>query len=309
MNYTLRQLEVFTAVARAENVSRAAEHLGMSQSATSTSLTEFERQFQIKLFDRVGKKLQLNELGHIILPRAIELLDRAHEIEALFEGKTGFGPMRIGATLTIGNYLATLLIGEFMQNHSGSHIDLDVHNTANIVKKVAEFELDFGLIEGDCSHPDLIAQSWVADELVIFAAPDHPLSHKTVVTLDDLVSTPWIARETGSGTRQTFEHGMRHVLSQLNIRLALEHTEAIKRAVESGMGIACISRLALKEAFRRGSLVEIPVAGLDFKRQFHFIWHKQKYLTPGMALFIERCKEVAAGVTSSDQIVLRQPII
>ena len=102
---------------------------------------------------------------------------------------------------------------------------------------------------------------------------------------------------------------MRHVLSQLNIRLALEHTEAIKRAVESGMGIACISRLALKEAFRRGSLVEIPVAGLDFKRQFHFIWHKQKYITPGMALFIERCKEVAAGVTSSDQIVLRQPIV
>lgn len=91
MKYTLRQLEVFTAVARSENVSRAAEALAMSQSATSTSLTEFERQFKLKLFDRVGKKLQLNELGHMILPRAIELLDRASEVEALLEGKSGLG--------------------------------------------------------------------------------------------------------------------------------------------------------------------------------------------------------------------------
>src|SRR5689334_6278794 len=111
MRYSLRQLEVFAAIAQTGSVSGAAEKLNMSQSAASGSLAELERQFACPLFDRHGKRLRLNASGHLLLPKANELLDRASEIEALLGGKAKFGPLRIGATLTIGNYLGTLLVG------------------------------------------------------------------------------------------------------------------------------------------------------------------------------------------------------
>lgn len=307
MKYTLRQLEVFVAVGRCESVSRAAEALALSQSATSTALGELERQFDSQLFDRVGKALRLNEVGQQLLPKAVELLDRAREIEELMEGKTGFGTLRIGATLTIGNYLATLIIASFLQRHQESRVRLQVHNTATIVHQVAHHELDLGLIEGDCQHPDLEVQSWVEDDLVVFCAPDHALARQGVATLDELAVQPWILREKGSGTRETFDYAMRHHHLPLNVRLELEHTEAIKRAVEFGLGIGCISRLALRDAFRRGSLIPIETPYLDFRREFRFLWHKRKYQTAGMREFLALCRSMTAGVKRSDEIQL-QPV-
>jgi DNA-binding transcriptional LysR family regulator len=307
MRYSLRQLEVFVAIARQESVSRAAEALSLTQSATSMALGELERQFDTRLFDRHGKRLQLNERGRQILPQAMELLDRAAQVESLLAGDAGLGFLRLGATLTIGNYLATLLIGDYMHRHPGSRVQLEVHNTAVIVEKVAHFKLDFGLIEGDSQHPDLEITPWVDDELVIFAAPDHPLAARRQLVLDDVLNESWILRERGSGTRQVFDAALRHSLSDLDIRLELEHTEAIKRAVESGMGIGCISRLALKDAFRRGSLVPLEINGLDLKRRFNFVLHRQKFRTAGIEAFLALCREVTQGARRSDEIVLKRP--
>lgn len=307
MKFSLRQIEVLVAIGRESSVSRAAEALSMTQSATSMALAELERQFNTRLFDRQGKRLQLNTEGRELLPRAMELLDRAQELEDLLEGKIGTGSLRIGATLTIGNYLATLLIGDYMQQNPGSRVELAVQNTSTIVDQVAHFKLDLGLIEGDSHHPDLQITPWVDDELVIFAAPDHRLAGKSKLSLEELISENWILRERGSGTRQVFEAAMRHHLTHLKVLLELEHTEAIKRAVESGLGIGCISRLALKDAFRRGSLIPLDVAGLDLRRQFNFVLHKQKFLTAGITRFLELCREVTGNVSRSDLIILRKP--
>src|SRR6478752_1345549 len=168
MKFTLRQLQVLVAIGRENSVSRAAEALMLSQSATSMALAEIEKQFNTRFFDRQGKRLQLNTEGREILPRAMELLDRAQELESLLEGKTGAGSLRIGATLTIGNYLATLLIGDYMQQNAGSRVELAVQNTSTIIEQVVHFKLDLGLIEGDWYHPDLQITPWVDDELVIF---------------------------------------------------------------------------------------------------------------------------------------------
>ncbi len=316
MKYSLRQLEIFVAISRTASVSRAAEDLSLSQSATSTSLSEFEKQFDLQLFDRLGKSLRINETGQQLLPRAVELLDRAKEIEALLQGHAGFGHMKIGATLTVGNYLATILVAKFLQTHPESRIQLQVHNTSTIVQKIANYELDLGLIEGDCHHPDIEVQPWVADELVVFCAPNHPLAKlrdvtsevtrdvTRKVTIEQLLQEPWILREKGSGTRETFDRAFHSYHARLNIRLELEHTEAIKRAVESGLGIGCISRLALKDAFRRGSLVALATPNLDFGRYFYFLWHKQKYQTTGMREFLNLCRELTAGVVRSDLVNL-----
>ena len=304
MKYSLRQLEIFVAVSKTEIVSRAAEALSLSQSATSTALSELERQFDLQLFDRVGKSLHINETGRQLLPRAVELLDRAHEIEALLQGHAGFGYMKIGATLTVGNYLATLLVARFLQEHSESRIQLQVHNTSTIVQQIVNHELDLGLIEGDTHHPDIEVQPWIADELVVFSAPGHRLAKAKSVPIEQLVQEPWILREKGSGTRETFDRALSNHHAKLNIRLELEHTEAIKRAVESGLGIGCISRLALKDAFSRGSLVPIATPDLNLGRYFYFVWHKQKYQTTGMREFVTMCKEVTASATRSDLVNL-----
>ena len=304
MKYSLRQLEIFVAISRTESVSRASEALSLSQSATSTALSELERQFDLQLFDRVGKSLRINETGQQLLPRAVELLDRAKEIENLLQGHAGFGHMRIGATLTVGNYLATILVARFLQEHPESRIQLKVHNTSTIVQQIANHELDLGLIEGDCNHPDIEVQPWIADELVVFSAPDHPLASQRKVSLEQLLQEEWILREKGSGTRETFDRAFHSHHSKLKIRLELEHTEAIKRAVESGLGIGCISRLALKDAFRRGSLVPISTPNLDLSRFFYFLWHKQKYQTTGIREFLDLCKGLTVGIERSDLVNL-----
>jgi DNA-binding transcriptional LysR family regulator len=293
---------VFVAVARHESVSRAAAELALSQSATSTALAELERQYDTQLFDRFGKTLHLNELGQGLLPQAVELIERAAAIESVLEGRAGYGKLRIGATLTIGNYLATLIVADFLKRHPESTLQLSVHNTATIIDQLARHELDLGLIEGSCRHPDLVVEPWVADELVVFCAPEHPLAGQGRATLAELAEQAWIVREPGSGTRETLDQALRHQHFALHVRLELEHTEAIKRAVEFGLGIGCISRLALREAFRRGSLVAIETPELDLRRHFHFLWHRRKFQTAGLREFIALCRTMTAGIERSEQI-------
>lgn len=304
MKFSLRQIEVFVAVARLGSVSRAADAVALSQSAASTALSEFEGQFDCRLFERVGKTLRINPLGEQLLPKAVELLDRAAEVEALLEGRTGLGSLRIGATLTIGNYLATLIVAGFLQRHPDARVQLTVHNTSTIVEQVAKYELDLGLIEGSCRHPDVVVEPWVADELVVFAKPDHPLVRRRAVPVAVLMRERWILREPGSGTREVFERALHRHHAEPTIRLELEHTEAIKRAVESGLGIGCISRLALKEAFRRGSLAPIRTPELDLSRRFQFLWHKDKYQTSALREFLAACRAMTAGAKRSDLIEL-----
>jgi len=304
MRYTLRQLEIFVTVSRLESVSKASELLCLSQSATSTSLGEFERQFGIQLFDRIGKSLSINSAGKKLLPKAIELLDRAKEIESELSGLSGFGNMHIGATLTIGNYLANLLVSKFLQTYPESTIKLQVNNTKTIIQKIVNHELDLGMIEGDCNHPDLEIHRWIADELVIFCSPSHPLVQEKKITINKILKYEWILREKGSGTRETFDKVFSENIKDMKIRLELEHTEAIKRAVESGIGVGCISRLALKDAFRRGSLVPLHVENIKLNRFFYFLWPKNKYQTNGMNEFLTLCRKITEGVERSDQINL-----
>lgn len=289
MHYTLRQLEVFLAVARTENISRAAETLAMSQSAVSGALSELERHFDVLLFDRIGKRLQLNELGRVLWPQVESLLAKAADLEVALKQHSEIGNLNIGATLTIGNYIAVELIAQFMREQPGARVSLDVGNTAEIVRKVLSFEIDLGLIEGEMQHPDLDVAPWCEDELVVFCAPTHPLARKRELSDADLLGATWITRESGSGTRQAFEKAMFGLLHELNIMLELQHTEAIKRAVEAGLGIGCVSRVALREALSRQSLIELPVKHRDFRRYFYFVLHRHKYRSAGIQRWLDLC--------------------
>lgn len=282
MRYTLRQLEVFLAATHYENISRAADSLAMSQSAASSALKDLEQQFDIQLFDRIGKRLQINELGRALRPQAEALLEQAKALETSFSQHEDIGPLKIGATLTIGNYLAVQAIAQFIKKYPEAKIELDVENTAEITRKVRNFELDIGLIEGEMRHPEVTATPWLHDELVIFCAPNHPLAERGRLSDQDLLEATWILRETGSGTRQAFDRGMHGLLANLQVLLELQHTEAIKRAVEAGLGISCLSRIALTDAFKRGSLKPLFAPQRDFQRRFYIIQHQQKYQGAGI---------------------------
>jgi DNA-binding transcriptional LysR family regulator len=288
MHYTLRQLQVFLAVAHFENVTKAAEHLSMSQSACSGALKDLETQYDVQLFDRVGKRLQTNELGRLLRPKAEALVAMAQELEYDLKRHREVGRIKVGATLTIGNYLAVPLISRYMQTH-GAGVSLEVANTQTVAEKLLNFDIDIGMIEGEYHHPDLDILPWQGDELVCFCSPEHPYAQKTSLSDEDLLQAQWILREPGSGTRQTFECAMRGLLPRLNILLELQHTEGIKRAVESHLGISCLSRISLKDAFQRGTLVPLPVPQRDFHRMFYAVLHKHKYRSAGLLRWLELC--------------------
>lgn len=303
MKITLRQLEIFTAIAHSENVSQAAQALAMSQSAASSALLELERQFECPLFDRMGKSLHLNATGRGLLLQAEEMLARAADIESYLSGHV-LGPLAVGATLTVGNYLATLIVAEHLRRHPHSKTQLQVANTQSIMTRLLRFELDIGLIEGEAHHPDLLLEPWLQDELVVFCAPEHVLARERRCTLALLARQSWIVREPGSGTRALFEQAIHQKIPGLHIQLELEHTEAIKRTVESGLGIGCLSRLALREAFRRGSLVEIKTPQLNLERRFYFARHRQRHVSPATQSFLALCKEISGAAQRTDTLNL-----
>jgi DNA-binding transcriptional LysR family regulator len=299
MHFTLRHIEVFLATAWHENVSQAAESLSMSQSAASAALKEFEQRFDMQLFDRVGKRLQLNDFGKSLRPRAEALLSQAREFEQLLLHQGEAGEIKVGATLTIGNYLAVPIMAEYMNRYPGAKVKLIVENTSSITQKVRNFELDIGLIEGELQDDALTVIPWRDDELSLFCAPTHPLAGRPTLTDEDLISADWILREAGSGTRQGFNRAVYGLLPQLRIRLQLQHTEAIKRAVEAGLGIGCLSKITLQEAFRRGSLLPLYAPHRDWMRRFYFILHKQKYRSAGINNWINLCQEEGADSFSA----------
>lgn len=293
MKFTLRQLEIFLAIARHDNLGRAATDLNLSQSAASDALRELEHQFDVQLFDRVGKRLQLNDLGRFLQPRAEELLSRAQALEQALAVHEGVGSLKVGATVTIGSALAIPLISQYRQRYPTSRVALEVGNTGQISHKVANFELDIGLIEGEVNNPALDITRWRTDRLVLFASRKHVLAAKKELDTRDLRAANWILRETGSGTRQTFDRVMHDLVPELHIALELQQTEAILQAVKAGLGLGCLSEVLLKDAFRSGELVPLHASERDFTRYFYMIIHRNKYKSAAISHWQTLCNESA----------------
>ncbi len=289
MRFSLRQLEVFLATAHFQNISKAADKLAMSQSAASSALKELEQQFDILLFDRVGKRLQLNEQGRLIRSRAEALLEQAREVEQALMQHKDAGPVQVGATLTIGNYLAVNILGKLLAEQPDAEVSLTVANTEQIMKQVLNYDIDIGMIEGEVQHSDLDIIPWRGDDLCVFCAPDHPLANKNEINDTDLIKHAWVMREAGSGTRQAFDRAMHGILPEIKISLELQHTEAIKRAVANGLGLGCLSRITLLDAFSRGDLIMLNAPERDFSRTLYFIMHKKKFKSAGVQRWLEYC--------------------
>lgn len=296
MAITFRQLEIFIAVAETQQVTRASKQLLLTQSAVSMALGELENQLGGPLFDRHGRSLLLNDRGRYLLPLSKAILHQVANIETTLNEQQGTiaGVLEIVASSTIGNYVLPYLIGAFMQLHPEAHINMLVVNTMTAEKLVATGQADLGFVEGDINVDSLVATSWFEDELGIIVSSTHKLAERSTFRIpDDLKETSWVMREEGSGTAEIFTKKLGRYASLLKVVTKTGHTEAIKKAVESGVGAACLSMLTVCRETEEGWLKILPIEGMDMSRQLWIIQHKDKIITRLMAEFLKFCAVVA----------------
>ncbi|MGC5473430.1 LysR substrate-binding domain-containing protein [Aeromonas veronii] len=289
MKLTLQQLKVFATIARYGNLGLAANELCLSKGAVSQSLQELERQLSTPVFDRIHPKLQLNNEGRLLQPAAEELLTRMQDIENLFRPDAEpSGQLRLGASQTIGNYLLPTLLASSKQE-LGLPPKVTINNTHLLCHALANFELDMALIEGENHHPDLLAEPWLQDEMLVVAPPGHPLANKKELSLSRLGGETWVLREAQSGSREQFIQQIQPELPRWQPGLELNTLEAVMLAVEKGLGISFISRLAASDRLADGRLIALPLSR-RFPRQLSLIWHKQKYHSTSLRHFIHFCR-------------------
>jgi DNA-binding transcriptional LysR family regulator len=293
MHLTLRQLQIFLAVARTGSTTAAASAVSLSQSATSAALNELEHQLGIKLFDRIGNKLILNDSGRLLLPQAQQLLDAATNIEQQFQvgdplSATG---LHIGASTTIGSYLLPTLFAQAFGRAAAGYPRVTIANTAQIVTAIVNFEVDLGLLEGPSTDPDLIMLPWIDDELVVVAAPDYAPWPDGPIPLAMLDGAGWLLRETGSGTRETVDQALRPHLPGLHSVGEFGNSEAIKHAAAAGLGLACLSRCVVSDLIKLGQLIELRTALPILHRQFYLAHSRHKNLSPRLRHFLGLCRD------------------
>lgn len=286
MHITLRQLAVFAEVLKSGSTSQAAQKLALSQSAVSAALTDLEGQLGVQLFDRVGKRLVINEHGRLLYPRVVALLEQTVEIEQLFQ--KGNGAIRVYASSTIGNYILPEVIARYRRDVPDLPLEIAVGNSLDAIAAVANFRVDIGLIEGPCRSLDLVAEPWLEDELVVFTAPDNPLLRGSI-TLDRLASESWILRERGSGTREVVDYLLLSHLPSFQLGMELGNSEAIKHAVRHGLGISCLSRRVIAGQLEAGKLVEVAIPLPRLVRKLYQIRHRQKHLSLALRRFLQYC--------------------
>ncbi|MBN9411951.1 MAG: LysR family transcriptional regulator [Burkholderiales bacterium] len=288
LRLSLTELEVFVAIARENSTRAAADRIGRSQSAASGALAELEATLGVQLFDRVGRRLVINENGRALLPRASALLGQAAEIETLFEARLA-APLHMASSYTIGEYLLPELIGQWKAARPEARVHLEITNTRHVLDAVAAFDVDLGFIEGSGTHADLLVQRWRDDRLVVVAAPGHPFVGKRP-SLARLADATWIVRERGSGTREATDRWLIDGLGRLQVELELGSNEAIKRAVASGLGLGCLSELAVAGALARGELVELATPLPVMHRVFSIVVHRHRPLGQTAKAFVQHVR-------------------
>ena len=301
LRLTLRQLQIFVAVARSGSTTAASAEISLSQSATSSAVNELERLLSLRLFDRSGKRLLLNDNGRTLLPRALAMLDGAGSIERMSrDGSAQAQSLRIGASTTIGNYVLPKLLVQFLldslqENTLGWKSKVTIANTQTICDAVAAFELDVGLVEGPCHQSALTVTPWLQDELVVVTgvrSPAVPNSQNEngagKVPLKTLREMMWLLREPGSGTRDTTDQLLLPHLRSYQRSIELGSSEAIKSAVAEGLGVACLSTWVISDWLESGRLCRLQTTVPKMTRQCYLVVHRDKQLTPALRNFITR---------------------
>ncbi len=286
---TLEQLRIFVAVAEREHVTQAARDLNLTQSATSAAIAALEARYATRLFNRVGRRIELIEAGRLFLVEARAVLARAAAAETVLADLAGLqrGSLALAASQTVANYWLPPLMHRYRARFPGITMRLTIGNTETVAAEVHEGAADLGFVEGEIDIGALAITPVADDDLVLVVSPGHPWAKKGSISPAELTETLWIFRERGSGTQAIFEAALTEMgveSADLDVVLELPSNEAVRAAVEDGAGAAVLSKLAVAASLAAGSLV-----ALDFplpKRQFFVLRHKEHYVTQAEREFL-----------------------
>src|SRR6516165_3036936 len=297
MSMNLNHLAVFHAAAQAGSMTRGAERLDISQPAVSKQVRQLERALGTHLFDRVGRRVRLSRAGEVLADYARRLFALAPEAEEAMTDVRAAGRARlaIGASTTIGTYLLPGVLAEFWRRHPRVELLVQIENTKQVHRRLAGHELDLGLTEGPVEEGELDAEVFHQDELVMIAAPGHRLAGRPRVPLSAVREEPFILREPGSGTRAVEERALARLKLPVRVVMALGSTEAIKRVVAAGVGLAVVSRLAVDAECAAGTLAVLPVAGLRIARPLHLVRRRGRRDGPALQAFCAVLRERTAA--------------
>ena len=292
---TLRQLRTFKTVADLNSFSLAAQQLGLSQPSVSYQVKELEEAIGMPLLDRLGKGVHLTEAGEVLYSYARRTLDVLEEAGLALEEMRGIkrGKLRVGASTTVGIYLLPAALGAFKKLHPGLVISLEIGTRARVQEQVLRNELDLAVVGPALKDPDLAILPFVSDELVVIAPAGHRLAGRRGLAMKDLEGQPFVMREPASGSRSSFEKAARKAGAKLDVAMELGSNGAIKHAVESGLGLAAISRYACALELSGGRLVELDVRGFPIRRDWHIVHLRRRRLPTSVLAFIEFLKDTS----------------
>ncbi len=286
---TIRHLRIFVAVCEQGSVTKAANKLYLAQPSVSLAISELEKFYGVKLFDRISRRLYLTDVGSQFLNYAKHIIHLFDELESGMQNWGSSGVLKIGSSITIGNYFLPQFVTKFKEIHPQIKIYVTIENSQIIEDHVIANNVDFAFTEGIIDNPKLVVTNFCEDDLILICGPDHELAEAGGVDLETLSRQDFILRERGSGGRNIFDGAM--LAHDIKITPIWESvsTQAIVRAVGKGLGISILPHLLVKDALAEGVVKQINVPELKLKRQLKIIYHKNKYLTPAIKDFLALC--------------------
>ncbi len=278
----LHHLKIFCTVAQRSSITAAAADLLLSQPAVSLQLKALERELGMPLFQRGGAKLRLTQAGEVLYRSAVSILSAKEEAERAIKELRGgtTGRLILGAGTTGGMYVLPRILQAYKGIWPGTEVLLQIATTDQILDRLLQNVLDLGLVGGPIEDRRFVTEPVCVDELVLIAAPTHPMVSLGKVTLKDLAGMPFIVPEAGSRTRQLVERRLREAGMALRIAMQMPGTEGVKRAVEAGLGIGMVSGFAVEAECATGVLARVPIEGFRLVRTMNLVHRKQKYFSP-----------------------------
>ena len=286
---TLRHFKIFMTVCDKMSMTAAAEDLFMSQSAVSQAIADLERHYSVRLFERLSRKLFLTKAGQKLQSYGRHIVNINTEVERDMKTLRHNGSIRIGASVTVGSYILPKIISSFGKSNPKADIEVFEDNTAVIENMILKDQIDIALVEGETTSSDVLSYEFMEDELVLICSTHHRFAGLNIIEPAELEAEKFIIREKGSGTRKTFEDKMLANNLKWKATWTCNNSDTIKMAVMENQGVAVISKRAVVNEIENGLLYQTSIKGIEFKRQFKIIYHRNKYLTQSIKDFIVLC--------------------
>lgn len=286
---TIRHLKIFIAVCDYGKMSTAAKELHISQPSVSQAISQIEEYYGVKLFERLSKKLYITAAGQRLLDYARHIVALFEEMDKNMNSEAENIMLEIGATITVGTCVLNSILQLFESKHRDIKTKIFIQNTHVIEKMILKSELDVGVVEGDIKSQDIIKIPIISDELVLVCSSSHEFSNLENIDIEQLQNLDFILREKGSGTRELFENALDKAGVTINKKWVCNNSEAIKNAVINNQGLTVISKMLVEKELKEKKLHSISINNVKLTREFHVVYHKNKYLSEPLKNFIQTC--------------------